>query len=82
MLTNLVFFLILISGSAYAAIRFRKRFEETMPISVMGIVLILFTFGLMGILEVGMIALYAMAVGFYLLASVLIYQKMENWGGY
>ena len=80
MLANFVFFMMLISGSVYAAIRYEKRFEQTMPVSVMAIVLILFAFGLMGALEIGMITLYALTIGLYILTAISIYHKMEIGG--
>ena len=81
MLTNLVFFLMLISGSVYAAVQCEKRFECTLPICAMAMVLILFGFGLMGILEIGMLVLYALAIGFYILTAVSISRKWKR-GGY
>ena len=80
MLANFVFFMMLISGSVYAAIRYEKRFEQTMPVCVIAIVLILFAFGLMGILEIGMFVLYALAIGFYFLTAAQFTNKWKFGG--
>lgn len=78
MITNLVFFFVIAAGSVYGVARFEKRFEEMIPISVMGMVIILYLFGLMGYLRMGMIAIYAITIALYTL-SVLYLMKERRW---
>ena len=75
MLTNCIFLVLLASPCIYAAARFGKRFELTLPVSVMTLVLILFAFGLGGMLEIGMVFLYMLALGFYVLTALLLVKK-------
>lgn len=77
MLTNFMFLVLLAAPSVYAAARFDRRFEQTMPLSVMGTVLILFCFGLAGVLSAGMPVLYVLALVFYVLAAVAVLKKRQ-----
>ncbi len=72
MLSVILFFvlsLLLISaGCVYAAARFSLCYEEALPLSLVGIVLFLFVFGLFGLLDIGVYAL--------LLVSLLLYASV------
>lgn len=61
--------LILSAGSALAAARWDRRYERTLPLCAMGMVLLLFLFGLLDRLEAGMVCLYILAAGCYLLTA-------------
>lgn len=65
MLPILIFILILAAFPIFAATRLGKSFEETMPISAMGIMLVLFIFGLFNSLGIGAIVVCIIAVVFY-----------------
>ena len=60
-----LFFAVLLSGSVFAAARFGRKFEEILPITCMGIVLVLFLFGAVGILGAGVYAVLITAVCFW-----------------
>ena len=60
-----LFFAVLLSGSVFAAARFGRRFEEILPITSMGIVLALFLFGAVGLLNAGVYAVLLAAVCFW-----------------
>ena len=60
-----LFFAVLLSGSVFAAARFGRKFEEILPITCMGIVLVLFLFGAVGLLSAGVYALLLAAVCFW-----------------
>ena len=60
-----LFFAVLLSGSVFAAARFGRKFEEILPITCMGIVLVLFLFGAVGILGAGVYAILIAAVCFW-----------------
>ena len=60
-----VFFLILCSGSFFCAARFQRRFEEVLPVTMAGLILLIFLFGVAGFLAVGVYAV--------LLAAALLY---------
>jgi len=47
----LLFLIIIFSGSLFAAAVFQRRFEETIPISVGGIVVVMFLAGMMAGLD-------------------------------
>lgn len=78
MISNFLFILIIISPSVFLALRFEKRIEETIPVSVMGIVCLLFLFGLVNLLDTGMIALYVMAA-ILCVFSLLHLIKKRSW---
>lgn len=60
-----LFFAVLLSGSVFAAARFGRKFEEILPITCMGIVLVLFLFGAVGLLGAGVYAVVLLAVCFW-----------------
>ena len=49
----IVFFLVLVSPPFFLSVRFGKRFEETVALSAGSVILILFLFGILGVLEAG-----------------------------
>lgn len=80
MLTNFIFLAWLSSGSVFAASRYGKRYEQTLPLCAMGLVLLLFLFGLLGQLETGILCLCVLAGVFYLLTAVqlLVHRHIRN----
>ena len=60
-----LFLAVLLSGSVFAAARFGRKFEEILPITCMGIVLLLFLFGAVGILGAGVYAVLIAAACFW-----------------
>lgn len=75
MLTNGIFLLMMASPSIYLAARLDKRFEQTFPLSVMASVLILFGFGLGGILKLGVPFLLCLSVCMYMLTVGYLLRK-------
>ena len=65
MLDTGLFLWVLLSGSVFAAARYGRKFEEILPISCMGIVLVLFLFGAVGLLGAGVYAVLLAAAGFW-----------------
>ena len=49
----IVFFLVLVSPPFFLSVRFGKRFDETVALSAGSVILILFLFGILGVLEAG-----------------------------
>ena len=49
----IAFFLVLVSPPFFLSVRFGKRFEETVALSAGSLILILFLFGILGVLEAG-----------------------------
>lgn len=72
MIENIIFFVVLLSGSVFSGIRFQRKFEETLPLTCMSMVLIMFVFGVAGMLKYGVYAILLAAAGLYLYAL---------WGG-
>ena len=75
MLTNLVFLLLLAAPCIYAAARHDKRFEVVIPVSIMGWILVLFLFGLAGLMESGLIFLCGVSAVAYVLAAEAVIRK-------
>ena len=60
-----LFLAVLLSGSVFAAARFGRKFEEILPVTCMGFVLVLFLFGAVGLLNAGVYAVLLLAVCFW-----------------
>lgn len=71
MISSILLLLILFSGSLLGVVRFHRRFEAIMPITCIGIVLVLFLFGLLGRLLWGVYAVIAAALGIYVYVGCL-----------
>lgn len=65
MLSIILFILIISAFAVMACFRFDRAFEEALPISSMGIILTLFLFGMINILQVGAIVICALAFFMY-----------------
>lgn len=66
MLTNLLFLFILLCGAVSGIFITKRRFEELLPISAMGIIFLLFMVGILGIpLSGGAIIVVILYVGFF-----------------
>ncbi len=80
MLSIILFVLVISAFAVFSCFRFEKTFEETLPISCMGIILILYLFGIINILRVGAIVICALAFFMYGYTIFYIYKngKLEN----
>ena len=65
MLAVLLFIAVICSFGFFAAFKLNRTFEETLPISAMGIILILFLTGMLNILGLGWILVCSLAVLLY-----------------
>lgn len=65
MLSIILFLLVISAFAVFACFKLDKTFEEVLPVSSMGIILILFLFGMFGILKAGAIVVCALALLFY-----------------
>ena len=72
MLVNILFLAMISSGSIFCAAYFKRKYEEILPITIMGLVLIAFVFGVAGILKAGFWAVMLLAAAMYLAAAVKI----------
>lgn len=66
---------ILMSGSLYCIVRFNKRFEEIIPITIFGIIMILYVFGLFGCLRLGVNLIIIITLILYILVFYEIYKQ-------
>ena len=71
MLVNLIFLMIISSGSLFCAAGFDKKYEQILPITCIGYSLILFLSGVFGNLKYGFYAVLILSVlmytGFFML---------------
>lgn len=65
MLVNLIFLLIISSGSLFCAIRFDKKYEEILPVTCIGYSLVLFLSGIFGNLAYGFYAVLILSMSMY-----------------
>lgn len=70
MVSILLFYLILSSGSVFAAARWGRRYEETLPVTCATVVLVLLLSGVAGDLRPGMVLLCLLAAAAYIWAGL------------
>lgn len=77
----LFFFLLISSGSALCCAIFQKKYEDVLPITCSGIVLILFLFGIFGYLKTGVVVSCLLGIGFYIAAIfwILKHKTIRAW---
>lgn len=78
MLTQILLFGILISGSVWGSAVCKKRFEDLLPITCSMIVVILFLCGVAGLLKQGVFVALAICFGLWMHAIVLLV-KEKTW---
>ena len=78
MLTNLIFLAVISSGSTACALFFNKKYEDILPITCIGIVLILFVFGILEHLTLGFYAILIAAFLIYLITAVSLLKRKER----
>ena len=77
MLTNILFLLLLCSGSVYCAARYHRGFEEALPLTAIGIVLLVFLCGVCGCLVAGVYICCFLAIGLYVLSVVQVIRERQ-----
>lgn len=77
MLTNILFLLLLCSGSIYCAARYQHGFEEALPLTSIGIVLLVFICGVCGCLVAGVCVSIILAVVLYVLSIVELTRRKQ-----
>ena len=81
MVSIVAFALVLISGSVFAGTFFRRRFGETIPASLMGIILLLYICGALGFLKAGVYLILSTAAALLVL-SVGRLVREKRFGGW
>ncbi len=75
---GLMFAMLMLSGfSVFGAAVLKKRFEETLPLAVMGIVAILFCFYIFNFVNIGFYFVLTLCIGCYIAALVYVIKKKE-----
>lgn len=69
MVSLLAFFLLVSSGSFYAAVRFQRRYEEAVPLTIFCAVEVVFLFGLVDNLKLGFYVVCLLAAALYALGA-------------
>ena len=72
MWTNILFFLLISSGSVFCIAFFKKPFEEILPITIMSIVLLIFVFGICGALYTGVIVSFVISIALYISSAIYV----------
>ena len=78
MLVNIVFLLIISSGSLFCAARFDKKYEEILPITCIGYSLVLFLFGIFGNLTYGFYAVLVLSALMYAGCFILVVKHKDK----
>ncbi|NLC96397.1 MAG: hypothetical protein GX675_02375 [Erysipelotrichaceae bacterium] len=77
MLTCLLLFMILSSGSVFVTTFFNRKYEETVPLTIFSIIFILFFSGVFGFLNLGVYIIYVISLLLYFL-SIFKYIKTKK----
>lgn len=72
MLENLLFLAVISSGSIGCAAFYNKKYENVLPITCIGMVLLLFLFGILGHLKLGFYVILAIAFAIYLFTAIYL----------
>lgn len=75
MSTNIIFFLILFSGSIFGATVFRRRADIILPVTLMGVNLVLFLIGILTDLKYGFYTVLFFSAFFYLISLVYFFRN-------
>ena len=75
MIENIIFLGLLCSGGVWCAARFNRTFEETLPLTAMGMVLLVFLFGVCGWLKIGVALCFCIALALYVATVILLITK-------
>lgn len=78
MISHLVLFAILIGAGGFCITFSQKRFEETLPLTCAGIVLLMFTCGSLGMLAGGVYLVLACSITMYIVSIITIIRK-KRW---
>lgn len=78
MIAGILIFLALCAPGVWCAASRGRRFEELLPVSAMGIVLVLFVFGLLSKLEWGVYGLLLLGAYFYLLTGISLWKRKNR----
>ena len=81
MLTLLAVFCVISSGCLFVSSFFDKRYEESAPLSVFALIAILYLFGLLHLLLVGVYAVCLIAVGM-LIATIYHEAVKKHWSAF
>lgn len=76
-MTQIVILLVLMTGSVIGCAAGKKRFEELLPITCAGIVLLLFLTGIFGVLKLGVSLVLLISFFLWILSLIWILRKKE-----
>lgn len=75
MIAGIILFLVLVSASVFFEIYFDEPFEKTIPISLLGIIFIMYIFGLLNILIFG---IYFILIAAFVLYAAIAYHSFKT----
>lgn len=74
MLANLIFLIILSSGSAFASVYYKKNYADILPITASCIIFIQFSFGILNNLEFGFLFSFGICLTLWILAFIKLFK--------
>ena len=78
MTSLMLFFILLSTGSVFAAAFWRRRYEELLPVTCAAIVFTLFVFGMLGNLALGAVGVCVLATALYAASAIRVLIKREG----
>lgn len=82
MISIIIFMACIMSGSIFSAAVLKRRFEDAVPLTCMGIILILYILGLMDGLEYGVYLVFGVAFSLYVFSAVYLCRHKEHRKGF
>ena len=78
MLSLLIIFCVLLSPSIYFYLKYNKKFEEILPLTIFSIILIIYILGLFNQLKLGVYIVVILAIILYILSIINVIKNKKN----
>ena len=72
-----IFLIIAFSGSVFGAVVLDKKFGQMLPLTMFSIVMVVYIFGLAGLLKIGVYAVFTLATVLYLLSALKAFKDKK-----
>ena len=78
MLSLLIIFCVLLSPSIYFYLKYNKKFEDILPLTIFSIILIIYVLGLFNQLKLGVYIVVILSIILYILSIINVIKNKKN----